>query len=61
MLYFRRFTGTSKTSQALASFSTQDEPLSLNVSRPTSEEDPIVLAVITVSGLLQIFEHHLNG
>jgi hypothetical protein len=60
-IYFRRFTGPEKNGQPLASFALQDDPLSFAISRPASDEDPVVLVAVTVTGILHIFEHHLNG
>ena len=61
VLLFRRFTGSVETGKALVSFALQDELSSFAISRPVSEEDPIVLVAVTVTGILHIFEHHLNG
>lgn len=43
------------------SFNLQDDLSSFVISRPMSEEDPITLVAVTVTGILHIFEHHLNG
>ena len=51
----------SKSGQSLASFALQDDPLSFSVSRPATDKDPIVLVAVTITGLLHVFEHHLNG
>jgi len=56
-----RFTEGVKNGKALASFALQDDPSSFSVSRPVAEEDPIVLVAVTVTGILHIFEHQLNG
>lgn len=53
--------GGEKNEFSQASFTLQDDPLHFTVSRPTSDEDPVILAVVTVSGILHVFEHHLNG
>ena len=57
----RRFVGEEKNGQSQASFTLQDDPLNFTVSKPVSDKDPVVLAAVTVTGILHIFEHHLNG
>lgn len=57
----RRFIGEEKNGQSQASFTLQDDPLNFTVSRPSSDEEPVVLAAVTVTGILHVFEHHLNG
>ncbi|KZS04377.1 WD repeat-containing protein 43 [Daphnia magna] len=56
-----RFVGEEKNGQSQASFTLQDDPLNFTVSRPISDKDPVVLAAVTVTGILHVFEHHLNG
>lgn len=46
---------------ALVAFSLSDEPVSMDVSLPSSRDQTILLAATTKSGTLHIFEHHLNG
>lgn len=46
---------------ALASFSLPDEPVSFDVSVPSSRDEKLLLAAVTKFGTLHIFEHHLNG
>jgi len=56
-----RFTDGVESGKALASFILQDDLSSFAISRPGSEDDPIVLVAVTVTGILHVFEHHLNG
>ncbi|EFX89777.1 hypothetical protein DAPPUDRAFT_303119 [Daphnia pulex] len=56
-----RFVGEEKNGQSQASFTLQDDPYNFTVSKPVSDKDPVVLAAVTVTGILHIFEHHLNG
>jgi len=58
---YRRFTDGVESGKALASFILQDDLSSFAISRPGSEDDPIVLVAVTVTGILHVFEHHLNG
>lgn len=58
---FRRHVGEEKSGPSLASFVLQDDPLSFAVSRPAAEDDPVVLVAVSVTGILHVYEHHLNG
>ncbi|CAG2109173.1 unnamed protein product [Medioppia subpectinata] len=48
------------SNNSLASFSLDDEPISVDIS-PIKTTNPILITVVTRSGLLYIFEHILNG
>ncbi|XP_046371992.2 WD repeat-containing protein 43-like [Haliotis rufescens] len=51
---------SSKDKNALASFSLPDEPVYVNISK-SSKDQSILLAVVTKSGQVLVFEHTLNG
>ncbi|KAK2150432.1 hypothetical protein LSH36_405g01017 [Paralvinella palmiformis] len=54
-------TTSTASKSALASFSLVEEPVYIKIYPPSSEGKPLLLLVITKSGILQIFEHTLNG
>ncbi|RWS02222.1 WD repeat-containing protein 43-like protein [Dinothrombium tinctorium] len=47
--------------KALASYVLTDEPVNVDVSKPASKEEPVMISAVTKSGDLLIFEHLLNG
>ncbi|KAK3599161.1 hypothetical protein CHS0354_040999 [Potamilus streckersoni] len=51
----------SKDKNAIASFSLPNEPVMLDVLKPTSKDRPLMLLVVTRCGLVHIFETTLNG
>ncbi|RWS27075.1 WD repeat-containing protein 43-like protein [Leptotrombidium deliense] len=47
--------------KSLASYTLTDEPVFVDVSKPSCKEEPILIAAVTKSGDLLVFEHLLNG
>uniref|UniRef100_T1IMG5 Small-subunit processome Utp12 domain-containing protein n=1 Tax=Strigamia maritima TaxID=126957 RepID=T1IMG5_STRMM len=51
----------SKDKGASATFALREEPVFIDITTPTSRDQSLLLTAVTKSGLLQVFEHHLNG
>lgn len=52
---------TRSERSALASFSLSDEPVGIDLLMPSNRDQKILLSAVTKSGVLHVFEHHLNG
>lgn len=59
--FHRRYVEKESSNRCVATFSLQDEPACFTISRPASDEEPMILGAVSFSGILHVFEHHLNG